>query len=114
VWVAGQWPNRRPFRRAARWDGVFPTHRDVGFNDLIPVDELRAIVAYTQEHRAADAGPLDVIMEGTTPGEADRAGEIVAPYADAGLTWWVERTGWFRGPLEDMRSRIQAGPPRRD
>jgi len=44
VWVAGQWPNRRPFRRAARWDGVFPTHRDIGFNDLIPVEELEAIV----------------------------------------------------------------------
>ena len=24
VWVAGRWPNRRPLRRAARWDGMFP------------------------------------------------------------------------------------------
>ena len=24
VWVAARWPNRRPVRRAARWDGVFP------------------------------------------------------------------------------------------
>ena len=24
VWVAGRWPNRRPLRRAARWDGFFP------------------------------------------------------------------------------------------
>ncbi len=24
IWVAGAWPNKRPFRRAARWDGVLP------------------------------------------------------------------------------------------
>jgi hypothetical protein len=30
VWIAGRWPARRPFARAARWDGVFPTHVDVG------------------------------------------------------------------------------------
>ena len=23
VWVAGEWPNRRPVRRALRWDGLF-------------------------------------------------------------------------------------------
>ena len=24
VWVAGEWPNRRPVRRALRWDGLYP------------------------------------------------------------------------------------------
>jgi len=24
VWVGGEWPNKRPFRRMARWDGMFP------------------------------------------------------------------------------------------
>ena len=24
VWVAARWPNRRPLRRAAHWDGLFP------------------------------------------------------------------------------------------
>ncbi len=114
VWVAGQWPNRRPFRRAARWDGVFPTHRDVGFNDLIPVEELQAIVEYTLLHRPASAGdgPFDVVMEGTSPDDPVMAAEVVAPYRDGGLTWWVERVGWFRGPLDEMRARIDAGPPR--
>ena len=23
VWVAGEWPNRRPVRRALRWDGLY-------------------------------------------------------------------------------------------
>ena len=111
VWIGGRWPNRRPFRRAARWDGVFPTHHDVGFRDLIPPQELQAIVEYTRSHRNAADGPLDVIMEGTTPEEPRRAKPIVAPYLETGLTWWIERIGWFRGPVEDMRSRVRAGPP---
>src|SRR5436190_1734028 len=24
IWVAGRWPNRRPVKRAVRWDGFFP------------------------------------------------------------------------------------------
>ncbi len=111
VWIGGQWPNRRPFRRSARWDGVFPTHREVGFNDLMPVEELRTIVEYTTGLRAKDAGPLDVIVEGTTPPDRGRAASVVEPYEEAGLTWWVERLGWFRGPLEEMRGRARAGPP---
>ena len=30
IWVAGRWPARRPFRRAARFDGVFPTFEGFG------------------------------------------------------------------------------------
>ena len=48
VWIGGRWPNRRPFRRAARWDGVFPTHRDVGFEDNMAPAILQEIVAYTR------------------------------------------------------------------
>jgi alkanesulfonate monooxygenase SsuD/methylene tetrahydromethanopterin reductase-like flavin-dependent oxidoreductase (luciferase family) len=111
VWVAGRWPNRRPFRRAARWDGAFPTHRDVGFDQLIPLDELRSIRSYVLDHRPDGAGPFDLVMEGTTPVDGDRGAAIVAPYEAVGLTWWVERLGWFRGSIDEMRARVDAGPP---
>jgi alkanesulfonate monooxygenase SsuD/methylene tetrahydromethanopterin reductase-like flavin-dependent oxidoreductase (luciferase family) len=112
IWVAGRWPSRRPFQRAARWDGVFPTHRDVGFNDLMPVSELRRIVDYTRSLREDPGAPFDVIVEGTSPADPEAASDTVGPYRDAGLTWWVERTGWFRGPTDEMRARVEAGPPR--
>ena len=112
VWVAGCWPARRPFRRAARWDGVFPTHRDVGHTDLFPPDVLAEIAAYTLTRRQDD-GPFDVVVEGVTPGDLSAAARVVAPYAGAGLTWWVEKLGWFRGPLGEMRARIRQGPPAR-
>ncbi len=28
IWVGGFWPNQPPMRRAARFDSVFPLHRD--------------------------------------------------------------------------------------
>jgi alkanesulfonate monooxygenase SsuD/methylene tetrahydromethanopterin reductase-like flavin-dependent oxidoreductase (luciferase family) len=58
IWVAGHWPHRRPFRRAARWDGVFV---DVGGVDwmrgeIMSPDDLRAAVEYTLSQRPAGVG----------------------------------------------------------
>jgi alkanesulfonate monooxygenase SsuD/methylene tetrahydromethanopterin reductase-like flavin-dependent oxidoreductase (luciferase family) len=112
VWIAGRWPARPPFRRAARWDGVFPTHRDVGHAETMTVDQLAEIVDYTRAHRGDD-GPFDVVVEGQTDGrDPDADGERVAAYGDVGLTWWIEKLGWYRGSLEVVRERIELGPPR--
>jgi len=110
IWVAGTWPIKAPFRRAARWDGVVPTNRDVD-KPLTPA-EIRDIVAYVKEHRASDA-PFDVGHGGQTPGrDAAEDAEIVAPYAEAGVTWWLEaRLPWV-SPLAEVRERIRKGPPR--
>jgi alkanesulfonate monooxygenase SsuD/methylene tetrahydromethanopterin reductase-like flavin-dependent oxidoreductase (luciferase family) len=47
VWCGGRWPNKAPFRRAARWDGVMPTHVSYGLGETMPPDELTAAVQYT-------------------------------------------------------------------
>jgi alkanesulfonate monooxygenase SsuD/methylene tetrahydromethanopterin reductase-like flavin-dependent oxidoreductase (luciferase family) len=113
IWVAGRWPNRRPFRRAARWDGVFPLFEGVAAGEMPMLEVLAEAVAYTRAHRADDAGPFDVALECVSAGE-DRAADaaLAADYARAGLTWWVEALGWFRGPLAVMRERVRRGPPR--
>ena len=111
VWVGGRWPNQAPFRRAARWDGVMPTHRDYGLGETMPPDELRTVLRYTREHRSSP-GPFDVALEGRTDGAApDRGRRHVAPYLDAGLTWWIEALGWWRGTPADALARIRQGPP---
>jgi alkanesulfonate monooxygenase SsuD/methylene tetrahydromethanopterin reductase-like flavin-dependent oxidoreductase (luciferase family) len=113
VWVVGRWPNRRPFRLAARWDGVFPTHADVGHADTMTPAQLDTIVRYTISHRPEGLGPLEVVAEGHTGGRdpaADR--DRVAGLQAVGLTWWVEKLGWFHGPVATARARIEAGPPR--
>jgi alkanesulfonate monooxygenase SsuD/methylene tetrahydromethanopterin reductase-like flavin-dependent oxidoreductase (luciferase family) len=107
VWIAGKWPARRPFRRAARFDGVFPTFEGIGHAEMPPPERLAEAVHYTLEHRGHDA-PFDVALEGQSEGpDAER----LAPYEAAGLTWWIEKLGWFRGPVDAMRERIARGPP---
>ena len=111
VWCAGRWPNKAPFRRAARWDGVMPTHTGYGLGQTMPPDDLRAVIRYTLEHRTT-GGPFDVALEGRTDGAApDRGGRHVARYAEAGLTWWIEALGWWRGTPQDALARIRQGPP---
>jgi len=110
IWCGGRWPAKRPFRRAARWDGVMPTHRDHGLGETMPVTEFAEVVAYVLAHREPDAGDFDIVLEGCT--EPGGGADVVAPYADAGLTWWLESLGWWRGNLETVRARIAAGPPR--
>ncbi len=113
VWAAGRWPNRRPFRRAARWDGVFPTHVDIGHADTMTPAQLDEILRYTLSHRPDGLAPLDVVVEGHTSGRdptADR--DLIAGLEAVGLTWWIEKLGWFHGPLSTARQRIEAGPSR--
>jgi alkanesulfonate monooxygenase SsuD/methylene tetrahydromethanopterin reductase-like flavin-dependent oxidoreductase (luciferase family) len=111
IWCGGRWPNKRPFRRAARWDGVMPIHTGYGLGETMPPAELQAILAYTQEHRQ-QTGQFDVALEGRTDGSApDRGGQLVASYARAGLTWWIEALGWWRGTPADAMNRIRQGPP---
>ena len=76
-------------------------------------ETLAAAVDYTREQRPEDAGPFDVALESSSAGE-DRSADaaLAAGYERAGLTWWIEALGWFRGPLEAMRDRIRSGPPR--
>lgn len=109
IWVAGNWPNKKPFRRAAQWDGVAAEARgDLG--TLKPQDFVD-MLAYMREQRGADA-PFEATHIGRTPGDDPAAAsEIVAPYAEAGVTWWLEHRGDQQDPLEEMRQRVRQGPP---
>ncbi|HXK33823.1 MAG TPA: TIGR03619 family F420-dependent LLM class oxidoreductase [Dehalococcoidia bacterium] len=109
IWVGGEWPNRRAWRRAARYDGVFPI-KGGGVESFTP-GELRDIVDDTLAHRESDA-PFDVVLSG----EAAHDGAIwngpnVRDYADAGCTWWLTVLSDFAGDFAEMRRRAQEGPP---
>jgi hypothetical protein len=88
-----------------------PTQAGYGLGQTMPPDELRAVVRYISEHRTID-GPFDVVLEGRTDGAAPgRGADQVAPYLAAGLTWWIEALGWWRGSPQDALTRIRQGPP---
>jgi alkanesulfonate monooxygenase SsuD/methylene tetrahydromethanopterin reductase-like flavin-dependent oxidoreductase (luciferase family) len=94
VWIAGVWPNRRPVRRALRWDGLFP----IG----LPGPEALAELSAEIRQARPDGGQFDLITE--LPPDAD-----LAPWEQAGLTWAV--TNFGPQPTEaQVRAVIDAGP----
>ena len=119
IWVGGWWPNKPPLRRAARWDGVYALKA----NGEITPEEWRELLAYVQKYRTSTA-PFDAAHAGATPGDnPTQAADLIQPYADAGVTWWIEpidpwRFGWsYEVPWAPeatvlMRERIRQGPPR--
>ena len=95
VWVAARWPHRRPIRRAARWDGVFPI-------DLPGPDALAELAGEVAALRPAGSGPFDVVCE-IGPGEDP------GPWERAGATWVL--TAFGLQPREaEVRAAIEAGP----
>jgi alkanesulfonate monooxygenase SsuD/methylene tetrahydromethanopterin reductase-like flavin-dependent oxidoreductase (luciferase family) len=107
VWVAGSWPNRAPFRRAARWDGALPLDREHLLKELSP-DGLRECRDFIAEHRDTDESFDLVAFAVTQP----RTPEVVAEYERAGATWWVEAVHPLEESLADYRARIRRGPVR--
>jgi alkanesulfonate monooxygenase SsuD/methylene tetrahydromethanopterin reductase-like flavin-dependent oxidoreductase (luciferase family) len=110
VWVGGFRPRKRPFRRAAKWDGVLPLH--LGHPIRPEPKHLRDILTHIKEHRTSTA-PFDVAIIGWNTGK-DRAKNLkkIGPYAEEGLTWWLESLYTKRDSAKEMRARIRMGPPR--
>jgi len=119
IWVGGFWPNKKPFLRMARWDGMFPLF-DVFGPDQEPVfAEAVAFVMEERERLGIDA-PFDVIKMGMSPG--DDPGEAIARINAAvkgGATWWLELLMpevYGLNPTDPqaytvLRDRVMQGPP---
>lgn len=108
IWVAGRWPRREPFLRAARWDGVFPLGLARG-SKLSP-DEIRKVFSFIRKRRA-DTSAYDLVA---TSGDNDHGNdnEMLRAYAAAGATWWMKDVRRWRNSREELGSRICKGPPR--
>ena len=107
IWVGGAWPNTAALRRAQRWDGFIPIHRDWP-DDVLAPEDYRAISAIVRAKRRTR--PLDLGLIATYAGDRPvLAAEEVRRYADAGVTWWLQS----RDTPRKMRATIRSGPPRR-
>ncbi|MFQ5381028.1 MAG: LLM class flavin-dependent oxidoreductase [Dehalococcoidia bacterium] len=101
IWVAGMLPNRRPLRRAARFQGVFPVH-----GDLAPVtrDEVKEVKSIVERNRE-DGRSFDYVITGPPR----TAGEYSA-LEDAGVTWYVGGPHPEGEPLEETKDWVSSGP----
>ena len=115
IWVAGHWPHRAPFRRAAGWDGLFVDGPNVDWTkgESIAVDDLSAAVDFTLAERRALGltGPFDVVIGGRTADPTTHADRLAA-WSAAGATWWVEAIYEGFDAPDAARERIRRGPVR--
>ena len=97
VWVAAVWPNRRPVRRAARWDGLFAI-------ELPGPAALEELANEVRGQRPAGAGTFDLVAE-------IQPGDDPGPWEAAGATWVLTGLGPQTREAE-LRAVIEAGPHR--
>jgi alkanesulfonate monooxygenase SsuD/methylene tetrahydromethanopterin reductase-like flavin-dependent oxidoreductase (luciferase family) len=107
IWVVGAWPSKKSMYRALRYDGLLAyTTR----GEVTPED-IREMKDYVEENRGAGTA-FDIVWEGQTPGDdPGRAASMVRPFAEAGATWWIESPWLPPNEPEDLRRRMEAGPP---
>ncbi|MGC4110414.1 MAG: LLM class flavin-dependent oxidoreductase [Nocardioides sp.] len=110
IWVVGLWPRPKSMRRALRCDGIMPQYAEEPSPAL-----MRQMCDWLGEQGAPDG--YDVVAEGETDGgDPSAAAAAVAPWVDAGATWWLE-TRWAMphhgsDRAREVRERLAAGPPR--
>ena len=104
IWVAGLWPGTKPFRRAAKWDGIAPLRK--GPNDPLEPQDYRDMVAYINRYREGNNQAFDLI------GPSDKwrpTQEELLSYEEAGVTWWKVGFGPSHTP-EEVSREIKLGP----
>jgi alkanesulfonate monooxygenase SsuD/methylene tetrahydromethanopterin reductase-like flavin-dependent oxidoreductase (luciferase family) len=110
IWVGGFWPNKAPFRRAAKWDGVIPLNKH-GF--WIKPPDLQEMLAYIHAQRTIKT-PFDAVIIGAraTLGKNNAAiRKSLQQLKEAGATWWLQALYLERNSIEAMRAAIRQGPP---
>jgi alkanesulfonate monooxygenase SsuD/methylene tetrahydromethanopterin reductase-like flavin-dependent oxidoreductase (luciferase family) len=127
IWLVGVWPRKRSMRRVARFDGWIPNYAPPGAGAGVDPDEQErtytpeiaaeaiAWIRAERERLGLADRPFDIVQEGTTGGtDAVADAAVVRPWADAGVTWWLEAN--WGVPADEVadyaRARLRAGPPR--
>jgi hypothetical protein len=108
IWVGGVWPCRKPFRRAAKWDGAIPL---VASTTLPQPKDLHAISNYISKYRTSKM-PFDMVKIGWTSSVLNKKDkEKMALLKEAGMTWWLESLYGMTNYPKKMFRRIRTGPP---
>ncbi|MHB2022768.1 MAG: LLM class flavin-dependent oxidoreductase [Mycobacteriales bacterium] len=112
IWVVGAWPRPKSMARVLRCDGVLPVAYDGTKARALTPDDVKAIRAWLVERGER---PINIVVEGVTPSEAQAAADIIGPWADAGATWWIDARWELPHHGEDRHAEVMqgltAGPP---
>jgi alkanesulfonate monooxygenase SsuD/methylene tetrahydromethanopterin reductase-like flavin-dependent oxidoreductase (luciferase family) len=108
IWIGGGYPNPRPTRRAARWDGscLYKETHGRPWENMTP-DDVRAL------RDAVGGRPYTIAVGGSGRSDDwDAEREHIRAVAEASADWWIE---WVAPrDRETMLESILRGPLRID
>ncbi len=109
IWVAGGWPGGAPFRRAARFDGVWPVAKAGGY---LSVEEFIECVAFVQSQRTSLDAAFDAcFIDRSPPGGDAETSDKLGRLTDGAMTWWIESLDDPTVAFDHHLERTLAGPP---
>ena len=106
IWVGGNWPNKAPFRRAAKYQGVFPLK--LNSDDGLTPEEHISILAYIVKH-GGNLDNYDVVRSIYSQGDTEKDKWI--EYEEAGVNYFLDCLDPWRGNVEYLFDRVRRGPP---
>ncbi len=107
IWVGGEWPNKKPFRRAAKYDGIFALK--AGSDPSLYPQDYRDILGYIGKYRKS-LDSFDVVKSILTVGSKEEDAYI-HDFMDIGVNWLLEAFWPERCSLREVQKRIERGPP---
>ncbi|MGY5880465.1 MAG: LLM class flavin-dependent oxidoreductase [Candidatus Thorarchaeota archaeon] len=109
IWVGGGVPHKAPFKRAARYEGVAPVHSR--WPEPVTPADLDEVLDIVRAERG-NLKQYDIVICGATTSDDDKKNEeILTPWKERGVTWWLEDINGMRAEFDVLRERIRAGPP---
>ena len=77
---------------------------------LLAPGDIGAVRDFIAANRS-DAAPFDIVSAVRLLAISRLREKKVAPYAEAGATWWLEGRLPWKESFDDFRRRVLAGPP---
>jgi alkanesulfonate monooxygenase SsuD/methylene tetrahydromethanopterin reductase-like flavin-dependent oxidoreductase (luciferase family) len=112
IWVAGGWPGGAPFRRAARFEGVWPVAAAGGY---LSVDAFVDCVSFVRRERSLlgrDGSPFDACFVDRSPADGDEeTTDKLGRLLEGEMTWWIDSLDDPTVAFERHLARVHAGPP---
>jgi alkanesulfonate monooxygenase SsuD/methylene tetrahydromethanopterin reductase-like flavin-dependent oxidoreductase (luciferase family) len=109
IWLAATWPNRKPFRRAAGFDGVMAVNQD--FVTPLTITEVKDISQYVAINRDGTK-PFNLSVALSTSGDMQADIQRALAYEDAGANWWQDSAYPPSETFKALQARVRRGPPR--
>jgi alkanesulfonate monooxygenase SsuD/methylene tetrahydromethanopterin reductase-like flavin-dependent oxidoreductase (luciferase family) len=107
IWVGGTWPIKKPFRRAAKYDGVFPLK--AGSDPSIYPQDYKEILSYIGKYRGSMES-FDLVKSIYTIKDKEHD-SYIHDFVEIGIDWLLEAFWPGRSSLKEIQERIEKGPP---